>query len=129
MAADNLPVRADLAGLVPYGAPQLEVAVRLNVNENPFPPSSELAADIGRAAAQAALSLNRYPDRDARQLRADLADYLTRETDVPFMADQMWAANGSNEIMLQLLQTFGGPDRVALGFAPTYSMYADYCRD
>lgn len=129
MAADNLPVRADLAGLVPYGAPQLDVAVRLNVNENPFPPSSELAADIGRAAAQAALSLNRYPDRDARQLRADLADYLTRETDVPFMADQMWAANGSNEIMLQLLQTFGGPDRVALGFAPTYSMYADYCRD
>jgi histidinol-phosphate aminotransferase len=126
---DDLPVRADLRGQVPYGAPQLDVPVRLNVNENPYPPSEALVADVARAVAEATRGLNRYPDRDARALRADLAAYLGRESGVTLTADQVWAANGSNEVMLQLLQAFGGPDRAALGFSPTYSMYPDYCRD
>ncbi len=126
---DGLPVRADLRGQVPYGAPQLDVPVRLNVNENPFPPSESLVADVAAAVADATRTLNRYPDRDARALRTDLAAYLGRESGVGLSADQVWAANGSNEVMLQLLQTFGGPDRIALGFAPTYAMYPDYCRD
>ena len=126
---DGLPVRADLRGQVPYGAPQLDVPVRLNVNENPFPPSESLVADVAAAVADATRTLNRYPDRDARALRTDLASYLRRESGVTLSADQVWAANGSNEVMLQLLQTFGGPDRVALGFSPTYAMYPDYCRD
>jgi histidinol-phosphate aminotransferase len=88
-----------------------------------------LVADVARAAADAARTLNRYPDRDARALRTDLAAYLSRESRVAIRAEQVWAANGSNEVMLQLLQAFGGPDRVALGFTPTYSMYPDYCRD
>jgi histidinol-phosphate aminotransferase len=126
---DDLPVRDDLRGQVPYGAPQLDVPVRLNVNENPYPPSEGLVADVAVAAAEAARTLNRYPDRDARALRADLAAYLGRESGVELAADQVWAANGSNEVMLQLFQTFGGPGRTALGFSPTYSMYPDYCRD
>ncbi len=122
---DELPLRDDLRGRTPYGAPQLDVPVRLNVNENPFPPSATVAAAIGEAAAQVATGLNRYPDRDATELRAALAAYLGHG----LTADRVWAANGSNEVMLQLLQAFGGPGRVALGFSPTYSMYPDYCRD
>ena len=126
---DDLPVRDDLRGQVPYGAPQLDVPVRLNVNENPFPPSESLVRDVAAAVATATRGLNRYPDRDARALRDDLAAYLRRESGADVDGAQVWAANGSNEIMLQLLQAFGGPDRVALGFSPTYSMYPDYCRD
>ena len=121
--AVDLPVRDDLRGLQPYGAPQLDVAVRLNTNENPHPPSADLAAQIGSAVTAAALHLNRYPDRDATLLRADLADYVTATTGTPVAADQVWAANGSNEILQQLMQAFGGPGRTALGFEPSYSMH------
>jgi len=124
-----LPLRDDLRGRTPYGAPQLDVAVRLNVNENPFEPSADLVEDLARAVAEAARGLNRYPDRDATALRADLAAYLRAREGVDLGADAVWAANGSNEVMLQLLQAFGGPGRTALGFTPTYSMYPDYCRD
>jgi histidinol-phosphate aminotransferase len=126
---DDLPVRDDLRGQVPYGAPQLDVPARLNVNENPFAPSESLVADVAVAVAEATRTLNRYPDRDAEVLRGDLAAYLGRESGVALTAAQVWAANGSNEVMHQLLQAFGGPGRVALGFTPTYSMYPEYCRD
>jgi histidinol-phosphate aminotransferase len=120
---DELPLRDDLRGRKPYGAPQLSVPVRINTNENPYPPSAELIADITRSVQAVAAELNRYPDRDAVALRADLAGYLTRSTGVGLTADNVWAANGSNEILLQLLQAFGGPGRLALGFEPSYSMH------
>ncbi len=126
---DQLPLRDDLRGETPYGAPQLDVPVQLNVNENPYPPSEAVVADVAAAVADVARSLNRYPDRDALGLRADLAAYLSRDGGVPLTVDQVWAANGSNEIMLQLLQAFGGPGRTAVSFAPTYSMYPEYARD
>jgi histidinol-phosphate aminotransferase len=126
---DDLPLRDELRGEQPYGAPQLDVPVRLNVNENPYPPSPAIAAEMGRAVAEAAAGLNRYPDRDAVSLRADLADYLTSDATAGISVDNVWAANGSNEIMLQLLQAFGGPGRTVLSFAPTYSMYPEYARD
>jgi histidinol-phosphate aminotransferase len=129
VTAPTLLLRDDLQGQTPYGAPQLDVPVRLNVNENPYAPPAELVADVARAVTAAAATLNRYPDRDAEALRADLAAYLQAETGVPLDAARLWAANGSNEVMLQLLQAFGGPGRTALGFAPTYSMYPEYCRD
>jgi histidinol-phosphate aminotransferase len=114
-----LPLRDDLAGREAYGAPMPDVPVRLNVNENPYPPSPALARAIADAVAAVAGTLNRYPDRDATGLRDDLASYLghglTRE--------QVWAANGSNEVMQQLLMAFGGPGRTALGFEPSYSMH------
>ncbi len=124
-----LPLRPELADLAPYGAPQLDVPVLLNVNENPYPPSPGVVADIAAAVTAAASGLNRYPDRDFAALRADLADYLARESGVRLAPAQVWAANGSNEVMLHLLQAFGGPGRTALSFAPTYSMYPEYARD
>ena len=119
MPLSELPIRADLAGRHPYGAPQLDVAVRLNTNENPYPPSAGLVADIASAVTAAATSLNRYPDRDVVALREALAGYLGHG----LTAANTWAANGSNEIIQQLLQAFGGPGRSALGFEPSYSMH------
>ncbi len=116
---DDLPLRADLRGRVPYGAPQLDVPVRLNTNENSFPLPPELLDAIGAAARDVAPALHRYPDRDARALRADLAGYLGHG----LTAEAVWAANGSNEVLQQLLQAFGGPGRTALGFTPSYSMH------
>ncbi len=118
--ASTPPVRDDLADLRPYGAPQIDVPVRLNTNENPYPPSPRLVRAVADAVAEAAGTLNRYPDRDAVELRKDLADYLGHG----LTAGQVWAANGSNEVIQQLLQAFGGPGRRALGFDPGYSMHS-----
>ena len=119
----DLPIRDDLRGRVPYGAPQLNVPVCLNTNENPHPPSAALVADLADRVATAAAGMNRYPDRDAEALRADLAAYLTRTTGIGVAPAQVWAANGSNEVLQQLLQAFGGPGRRALAFEPTYTMH------
>jgi histidinol-phosphate aminotransferase len=123
------PLREELRGIEPYGAPQLDVPVQLNVNENPYGPSEACVADIATAVAAAATTLNRYPDREFTELRGALATYLSRDTPHGVSPEQVWAANGSNEVMLQLLQAFGGPGRTALSFAPTYSMYPEYARD
>jgi histidinol-phosphate aminotransferase len=120
---DDLPLRDDLRGRTPYGAPQLSVPVQLNTNENPYPPPDGLVADVTEAVREAAASLNRYPDRDAHDLRQDLADYLSVSTGVLLHERNVWAANGSNEILQQILQAFGGPGRSALGFEPSYSMH------
>lgn len=119
----DLPLRDDLRGKSPYGAPQLDTPVQVNTNENPYPPSPELVADIARTVAQTAGSLNRYPDRDAILLRRDLAAYIAGATQVTVTEENIWAANGSNEILQQILQAFGGPLRTALGFTPSYSMH------
>jgi histidinol-phosphate aminotransferase len=121
----GLPLRPELVGQQPYGAPQLDVPVRLNVNENPYGPSPALVQRIADDVAAAAGELNRYPDREATALREALAAYLGHG----LTAERVWAANGSNEVMLQLLQAFGGPGRTAVSFAPTYSMYPEYARD
>ena len=120
-----LPLREELRGIAPYGAPQLDVPVALNVNENPYPPSDAVVADVAAAVAEVAGTLNRYPDREFTVLRTALAGYLGHGV----TPSQVWAANGSNEVMLQILQAFGGPGRVAVSFAPTYSMYPEYARD
>lgn len=123
VALADLPLREDLRGRSPYGAPQLDVPVRLNTNENPFPPPRELVADVVRAVNEAATNLNRYPDRDATELRAELAAYLSGRTGVELATGNIWVANGSNEVLQQILQAFGGPGRSALGFEPSYSMH------
>lgn len=116
----DLPIRDDLRGLSPYGAPQASVPIQLNVNENTHAIPEGVATDIVMALARAVMSVNRYPDREFTELRDSLADYLghglTREN--------IWAANGSNEILQQVLQAFGGPGRSVLGFPPTYSMHS-----
>ncbi|MEV3874640.1 histidinol-phosphate transaminase [Streptomyces sp. NPDC049906] len=120
---DDLPVRDELRGQSPYGAPQLDVPVRLNTNENPYPLPEALVERIAERVREAARHLNRYPDRNAVELRTELATYLTRTGGHPVTGEQVWAANGSNEVIQQLLQTFGGPGRTAIGFEPSYSMH------
>ena len=125
-----LPIREELRDEEPYGAPQIDVPVRLNTNENPYGPSEAAADDIAASVRAAALGLNRYPDREAWSLRTALAAYLTAEVPAADLdASRVWAANGSNEVMQQILQAFGGPGRTALSFAPTYSMYPEYARN
>ena len=129
MSRFELPIRTDLKGQIPYGAPTDSVPVRLNVNENPYPPSDSVIAAIAQAAGEAARAINRYPDRDCLNLRAALASYLELESGLSIDPDRIWAANGSNEIMAQIFSAFGGPDTCALTFNPTYSMYPEYARD
>ncbi len=117
---DDLPIRDDLRGLKPYGAPQEHVRIQLNVNENTHPIPEDVALSIVESIALAVRTVNRYPDREFTQLRESLADYLGHG----LTADNIWAANGSNEILQQFLQAFGGPGRSVLGFDPTYSMHS-----
>ena len=119
----DLPLRDDLRGKTPYGAPQLDVPVRLNTNENPHPPTKALVDDVTASVAAVAGELHRYPDRDAVALRTELAEYMSGQTGTPLSVENLWAANGSNEILQQLLQAFGGPGRSAIGFVPSYSMH------
>jgi histidinol-phosphate aminotransferase len=119
MRVEDLPIRDDLRGQKPYGAPQLDVAVRLNTNENSYPLPDDVVEAIGKAVQAELRDLNRYPDRDAVALRAALAEYLGHG----LTTADVWAANGSNEVQQQLLQTFAGPGRTALGFGPSYSMH------
>ena len=125
MSAKNwpnwLPLRQDLAPLSPYGAPQVPAEATLNTNENPYAPSPALAKAIADRTHQVALNLNRYPDRDAVLLRKGLASFINNLSGTSFDTDQVWAANGSNEIIQSLFMAFG--DRPALGFTPSYSMH------
>ena len=116
-------LRPDLQGRIAYGAPQLDVPFPLNTNENSYAVPQDVVDAIVSSVAEVASGLNRYPDREFLRLREDLAAYLTRTSGVAVSAEQVWAGNGSNEVLLHLLQAFGGPDRVALGFTPAYSMH------
>ena len=132
MSGSFPPLREELRGIEPYGAPQLsheQAPVQLNVNENPYAPSERLAASLASAISAVAVELNRYPDREFVALREQLAGYLNTSGGSGITPDMVWAANGSNEVMQQLLQAFGGPGRLALSFAPTYSMYPEYARN
>ena len=121
---EDLPIRQDLRGLEPYGAPQLDVPVQLNVNENTYGIPERVALSIVERVARATLTLNRYPDREFMELRSGLAGFLGHGLSV----SQIWAANGSNEILQQFFTAFGGPDKKALSFGPTYSMYPNIAR-
>ncbi|RFA08933.1 histidinol-phosphate transaminase [Subtercola boreus] len=129
----DLPIRDDLRGLKPYGAPELKVRVALNVNENTHPIPEDVARSIIESVALELRTVNRYPDREFLKLRDSLAAYLnaalveeSAAAGLPvaeLTRDNIWAANGSNEILQQILQAFGGPGRSVLGFPPTYSMH------
>lgn len=116
----DLPIRDDLRGQEPYGAPQKAVRLALNVNENTHPVPEEVVAHVTAAVERAVRGVNRYPDREFSELRDHLAGYLGPSV----LRENVWAANGSNEIIQQILQAFGGPGRSVLGFPPTYSMHS-----
>ena len=115
----DLPLRDDLRGLTPYGAPQAPLPIALNVNENTHPVPDDVASDILDDIAVALRDVNRYPDREFTTLRESFAEYLGHGLD----ASQIWAGNGSNEVLQHILQAFAGPGRTVFGFSPTYSMY------
>lgn len=117
-----MPLRDDLKPLLPYGAPQVPAQATLNTNENPYPPSPALAQAIADRVHSVATNLNRYPDRDAVALRGALAKFINSLSGTSFGVDEIWAANGSNEIIQSLFMAFG--QRSALGFTPSYSMHA-----
>jgi len=112
--------RTDLADLKPYRAPQLDAPVKLNTNESPFPPPDSFTRELQQRIA--GLNLNRYPIRDFTEVREGLAGYLGTLT------DRVWLANGSNEIILQLLLAYGGPERKVMTFEPTYGMHGQITR-
>jgi histidinol-phosphate aminotransferase len=113
--ARMLAVRPGLDEVEPYVSPQLPARYRMNTNECPYPPPPAVVEEV--VAALRATGLNRYPDRDAGELMDALADHVgTRR-------DRLAVANGSNEILLQLFQTYGGPQRKVLVFEPTYSLH------
>ncbi|MGM0698949.1 MAG: histidinol-phosphate transaminase [Actinomycetota bacterium] len=125
---DSLPVRSDLVGLKPYGAPHLNVPVQLNVNENAYP-LPDVVVDSMRAAVDDHFAgLNRYPDREFTALREHLVTYLDGVNEragdsVDLDPSMIWAANGSNEVLSHIVQAFGGPGRTVIGFTPSYSMH------
>lgn len=123
-----LPIRDDLRDEHPYGAPQLDVAVRLNTNENPYALPDVVVNEIRHEISRIAMGLNRYPDRDAVEVRASLASYLATQGAPGLTVNQVWAANGSNEIIQQLFMAFGGRNRSAIGFVPSYSMHSNIAR-
>jgi histidinol-phosphate aminotransferase len=113
-------LRPDLLTLEPYSTPMRDASVRLASNESPVAPCGDLSREL--AAEVERLALHRYPDREARGLREVLA------AGCGVGAESVWVANGSNEILQQLLLAFGGSGRAALTFPPTYSMYAQIAR-
>lgn len=133
LTLSDLPLRDDLRGKEPYGAPQLAVDVALNVNENSHPVPPTVVDAVRRAVDAQLRGLNRYPDREFTRLRKLLLTYVQEfssrqsadeSTSADFLtADWLWAANGSNEVLFHILQAFGGPGRTALGFVPSYSMH------
>jgi histidinol-phosphate aminotransferase len=116
-------LRPDLRGRTPYGAPQLDVPVRLNTNENSYPVPQVVVDAVVAALADDVASLNRYPDREFTDLRKALTAYVEKQSGVTVTPEQVWAGNGSNEVLSHVVQAFGGHGRVALGFTPSYSMH------
>ncbi len=116
-----LPLREALRPMSPYGAPQVPAQASLNTNENPYSPSPALQKAITDAVAKVAADLNRYPDRDATALRTKLAGYINELSGTHMSADNIWAANGSNEIIQSIFLAFA--QGLVLGFTPSYSMH------
>jgi histidinol-phosphate aminotransferase len=112
--------RADLAVVEGYHSPQLDVTVRLNTNEAPAPPPPGFTERV--EAAVASVDWHRYPDRSYRALRVAIADHHGVDP------AQVFAANGSNEVLQTLCLTYGGPGRSAAVFEPTYALHSHIAR-
>lgn len=111
-----ISVRPDLETIAPYVSPQLPARWRMNTNESPYAPPTQLVTEVADEIKEAAL--NRYPSRDA----IDLFDAIAEHVEWP--REGLWVANGSNEVFMHLFLAFGGPARSALIFEPTYSLHA-----
>jgi histidinol-phosphate aminotransferase len=114
------PIRPDLSLTEGYHSPQVEAEVRLNTNESPFPPPEKWSQDLLRALADVAF--HRYPDRPATELRAAIAALHDVNP------EEVFCANGSNEVLQCLLLAYGGPGRKAALFEPTYALHSHISR-
>ena len=113
-------MRDDLRALEGYHSPQVHVRVRLNTNESPFPPPpawrDAFAAELSR------VEWHRYPDRAAMALREGIAEQHG------VRPDQVFAANGSNEVLQTLLLAYAGRGRTVATFEPTYQLHGHIAR-
>lgn len=109
-------IREDLAGVVPYRAPQLEAPIRLNTNESPYPLPAAFAEELAEMVRR--IPFHRYPDREATSLRKGLAERAGHPV------EGLWVANGSNEVIQHLCLAYGGAGRRALVFEPTYGLHS-----
>jgi len=116
MTRSPLSPRPDLADLDPYVSPQRPARWRMNTNESPYAPPDALVENLSKRIAS--LALNRYPDKDARDLYRGLSQH------VDWSADGLWVANGSNEVLMHLFLAYGGPARSVMTFEPTYSLHS-----
>jgi histidinol-phosphate aminotransferase len=116
MTRPPLTPRPDLADLEPYVSPQRPARWRMNTNESPYPPPDALVEELTKRIA--ALALNRYPDKDARDLYEGLSQH------VDWSSDGLWVANGSNEVLMHLFLAYGGSARSVMTFEPTYSLHS-----
>ncbi|MDH4169355.1 MAG: histidinol-phosphate transaminase [Acidimicrobiia bacterium] len=113
-------VRDDVGLMAGYHSAQVDVDVRLNTNEAPLPPPQALSDDL--ADLVSSLPWHRYPDREAAELRQAIASLHGVH------ADQVFAANGSNEVLYTALHAYGGAGRRALTFEPTYALHGHLAR-
>ena len=116
MTRAPLSPRPDLADVEPYVSPQRPARFRMNTNESPYPPPEGFVDELARRLSE--MTLNRYPDKDAHSLIQALARFAR------WSADGVWVANGSNEVLLHLFLAYGGPERTALTFEPSYSLHS-----
>jgi histidinol-phosphate aminotransferase len=112
--------RPGLRDIEVYESPQLDVPVRLNTNECPHPLPEDFMDELASTIRD--LSLHRYPDGHMRRLLDELAAASMHPV------EGVWAANGSNEVLTQLLQAYGGPGRRAAVFEPTYLLHSRLAR-
>jgi len=108
--------RADLGLREGYHSAQVEVPVRLNTNESPFPPPASWEKEL--LAEMESIAWNRYPDRSAMALRQALGELHGLGPEWVFVA------NGSNEVIQCLCLAYGGPSRLAAVFEPTYALHS-----
>lgn len=120
MHRDLVTVRDDFVAMSGYHSAQVDVDVRLNTNESPFPPPPVWLDEF--TAELRSIPFNRYPDRAATALRGDIAAF--HDTDPA----RVFAANGSNEVIQTLLLAYAGPGRTVAVFEPTYQMHAQIAR-
>lgn len=111
---------ASITPYVPGEQPQDKQYIKLNTNENPYPPSPRVVEAL-RAAADASLRL--YPDPTCGSLRATIARYYG------LSGNQVFVGNGSDELLAFCFPAFFNPEGLPILFADiTYSFYPVYCR-
>src|SRR3954447_23681004 len=119
-AKPRLLPRDDVTLMAGYHSPQVDVKVRLNTNEAPVPPPASFVDELAEELRR--IEWHRYLDRAATELRAAIAALHGVDP------AQVFAANGSNEVLQTLCLAYGGPGRSVAVFEPTYALHSHIAR-